>query len=331
MRAKTNLIIVFVFALLLLAVCPFFGPSLISWSDLHTNSMLEQIYFEMRLPRCFFAFLAGAGLSVGGLVFQALYRNYLASPFTLGVAAGASCGSALFMNLGLGFSWLGLSGNTYFSMLGALLTILPIYLLARSKPGTNSNEILLAGVVISLFCSSLVVFFQYISDFTQILRITRWLMGGFEVVGFETVYGLGIFVLLGSLLIFLSSRELDLFGLGDDLAASRGLDVGRVKARLFIGTSLMIGGVVSFCGPISSVGIMAPHLARYLVGFKHKVLVPATVALGGALVLLCDTFARSIIAPYEIPVGIITALIEGPFFLFLLLVKKNISLSSHNY
>ena len=312
-------------SILALLATPFWGSSFITLADLSVSapaSTLSEIFWSIRIPRTLFAFLAGAALALGGLVFQALFSNFLASPFTLGVASGAAFASALYYNLGLSFMIFGLSGSAVFGIAGALLTIIPIYAMTRSARGISSVEILLAGVVLSLFFSSLIVFMQFISDFAGILRITRWLMGGFEIVGFAPVWALLPFVLLGLLVVYYFAFELDLISAGEELAISRGLDAGRVKAALFLVTSLMVGGVVSFCGPISSVGIMAPHICRLLVGVNHRLLIPATFFAGGAFVVVCDTVARTIIAPYEIPVGVITALLEGPFFLWLLYMRK---------
>jgi len=308
-------------SLLLVAAAPFIGLVHVSIHDLlraEMNQTQSQIFWQIRFPRAVFAFLAGGGLAIAGLVFQALFSNFLASPFTLGVASGAAFGTALYFNLGISFSLLGIGGASYFGIVGALVTIIPIFLMTSRSRRVASNEILLAGVVLSLFFSSLILFFQYVSDFTGIMRITRWLMGGFEVVGFSAVFGLLPFVLFGLFLSWFYFFELNLFTLGDELAHSRGVNISKTRSILFLSLSLMVGGIVSFCGPISSVGIMAPHICRLSIGLDHRYLVPATFLGGGLLVLICDTFARTIIAPYEIPVGIITALLEGPFFLILL-------------
>jgi iron complex transport system permease protein len=178
---------------------------------------------------------------------------------------------------------------------------------------------LLAGVAVSFFFSSLILFLQYLSDFTQSFRILRWLMGGLEILGFDTVLNLLPLVLGGSAVLTLLRRELNLLTTGEDLALSRGVDVRRVKLVLFLVTSLMVGGVVAVCGPIGFVGMMAPHICRLLVGWDHAHLFPTTLLFGGTFLTFCDTLARTLIAPAEIPVGIITALLGGPFFIWLLL------------
>jgi iron complex transport system permease protein len=178
---------------------------------------------------------------------------------------------------------------------------------------------LLAGVAVSFFFSSLILFLQYLSDFSQSFRILRWLMGGLEILGYDSVFSLFPVVLSGVLILAILRHELDLLTTGDDLATSRGVAVKKVRAVLFLVTSLMVGGVVAVCGPIGFVGMMAPHICRLLTGWNHRHLLPATFLFGGAFLTLCDTFARTLIAPVEIPVGIVTALLGGPFFIWLLL------------
>lgn len=325
MQGRVRLCLLALGTVLLMSAVPFIGPIRISPSEVLgavADPVLYSIFWQVRVPRVLLAFLAGAGLSLGGLVLQALFSNFLASPFTLGVASGAAFGAALYFNLGLSIALFGINGVTIFAVVGAMATVAPIYFMSVSRRGFNSTEILLAGVVLSLFFSSLILFVQCISDFSGILRITRWLMGGFESPGYESVYGVFPFVILGAVVIGWFSVELNLLTLGDELAEARGLNARQVKALLFVVTSVMVGGVVAFCGPISSVGIMAPHICRILLGLDHRALVPAALLGGGVLVVVCDTIARTVISPYEIPVGVITALIEGPFFLWLLYRRR---------
>jgi iron complex transport system permease protein len=177
---------------------------------------------------------------------------------------------------------------------------------------------LLAGVAVGFLFSSLILFIQYLSDFAETFRMIRWLMGGLDVVGFEAVLRLAVFVLAGLVVVLLHADELNLLATGEDLAAARGVEVSRTKKVLFFATSLMVGGVVAVCGPIGFVGMMSPHICRLLVGPDHRRLAPVTLLFGGAFLLACDTLARTVIAPAEIPVGVITALLGGPFFLWLL-------------
>ena len=312
----------FLLALAVLLFAPSAGPKLLGPDAILLRpgaGMDGDIYWNIRVPRVLAAGLVGAALALAGMAFQAMFRNPLATPYTLGVSAGASLGAALYISLGLAFSVVGVSGVSLFALAGAGLSILLVYGLARAARGVSTATLLLAGVAVSFFFSSLILFLQYISDFTQSYRIVRWLMGELAVAGLKPVLDVLPFAVSGSAVILYLTHELNLLTLGDDVAASRGVAVERTKGALYFAASLMVGGVVAICGPIGFVGMMAPHICRLLVGADHKYLAPATLLFGAAFLTLCDTLARTIIAPAEIPVGVITAILGGPFFLWLLL------------
>jgi iron complex transport system permease protein len=267
--------------------------------------------------------VVGAPLAVSGMAFQAIFRNPLATPFTLGVASGASLGAAVYVRLGLAISVFGVSGVSVFAFAGAILSILLVYGLTRMKSGFSIGTMLLAGVALNFFFSSAILFTQYMSDFTHTFRILRWLMGGLEIMGYESVLNMAPFVISGTAIILFLAHELNLLMTGEELAISRGANVRRIKKVLFFATSLMVGGVVSICGPIGFVGMMVPHICRLLIGADHRYLTVATILFGGSFLTLCDMLARTLIAPAEMPVGIITALLGGPFFIWLLLGKSS--------
>jgi iron complex transport system permease protein len=322
MKKRTVFALLAVLASGAIVLGPFAGMQTIPLATaLHSlpGSVESRIFWEMRVPRVIVAFLAGSALAVSGMTFQALFRNPLATPFTLGVSSGAAFGAALAVVLGGSFSLLGLPGITLGSLIGALFSIAAVYGFARIRRGFSTAVMLLAGVAMSFLFSSMILFLQYLSDFTQSFRIVRWLMGGIETVGTGTALMLAPFVVIGVGIILFHSDELNLVSAGEDIAASRGVNLARVKTVLFLAVSLMVGGVVSVCGPIGFVGMMSPHIVRLLVGANHRAVGPATVLFGGAFLVLCDTLARTVIAPAEIPVGVITALLGGPFFLWLLL------------
>lgn len=309
-------------AVIVVVGAPFFGTHDIAFEAVFRSADTDtdaRIFWDIRVPRVIAAFLVGAALAVSGMAFQAMFRNPLATPFTLGVSSGASFGAALFFRLGLGFSIAGISGVSLFAFLGAITSVLLVYGLTRMRRGFSVASMLLAGVAISLFFSSLILFLQYISDFTHSFRILRWLMGGMKIAGFDTVFNLLPFVVTGSAIVLWLTHELNLMMTGDDMATSRGVNVKRTRTLLFFATSLMVGSVVAVCGPIGFVGMMAPHICRLMVGSNHRILMPASFLFGGFFLVLCDTFARTLVAPAEIPVGVITALLGGPFFLWLLL------------
>jgi len=316
------LLIIFLFAFAVLMLAPFLGMETISLKTIFLSGgeqVKVDIFWKIRLPRIVTAFLAGAALAISGMAFQAMFRNPLATPFTLGVSSGAAFGAAMYVKIGVFFSILGISGQSIFSFVGAIAAIILVYGITRVKKGFSTTTMLVAGVAINFFFSSLIMFIQYMSDFANSFRIIRWLMGGFEIVGFSPVLTILPFVVIGSGVVFLLTNELNLLTLGEDIALSRGGDVKKIKLALFFATSLMVGGIVSVCGPIGFVGMMAPHICRLLIGPDHRYLTPVSFLFGGAFLVFCDTLARMLIAPAEIPVGVITALLGGPFFLWLLL------------
>jgi len=278
-----------------------------------------EIFWRIRIPRVLAAWLAGAGLAAAGMAFQALFRNSLATPFTLGVASGAALGAALSIRFGVALSFAGISSTPLWAFAGASASIILVYGITRARRGMNTPTMLLAGVAVSFFFSSLNLFTQYLSDFTHTFRIIRWLMGGVQVSGYRSILEMLPLVMIGLGITLWLTRELDILTTGEEMAAGRGVDVVRTRNLLFFSASLMVGGVVAVCGPIGFVGLMVPHICRFLVGPGHRYLAPASILAGGTFLTLCDTFARTIIAPAEIPVGVITALLGGPFFLVLLI------------
>jgi iron complex transport system permease protein len=283
--------------------------------------MGREILMKLRIPRVLTAFLAGIALASSGMIFQALFRNPLATPDTLGVSGGAALGASLWMRLGSPLLFVGVAGTSIAGFFGAIGTVLLVYGLARVKSGFSSATLLLAGVAVNLFFSSLILLMQYFSDPGETFRMIRWLMGGFSVVGFATPVNLAVFTAIGLLIAALLTREMNLLLIGEELANARGVQVARTKKLLFFSASLMTGAAVAFCGPIAFVGLMVPHLCRQLIGSDHRKLFPAVILLGGAFMVICDGLARTLLAPVEMPAGLITSLLGGPFFLWLLLRK----------
>ncbi len=323
---KTLLALFAILSLGVLAITPFVGIETISFSSIINSSstnLQSDIFWKIRFPRILIAFISGSALAISGMVFQSMFRNALATPFTLGVSSGAAFGAALYVKLGLVFSLLGIAGQTIFAFVGALFSIALVYLLSKIKQGFSVGTMLLAGVAINFFFSSFIMFIQFISDFTQSFSIIRWLMGGFEIIGYSDIYNILPFILIGTVIVILLSTELNLLTLGDDIAISRGVNVSRIKNILFFATSMMVSGVISVVGPIGFVGMMVPHISRLIIGANHRYLVILNIILGGTFLVLCDTISRVIIAPAEIPVGVITALLGGPFFIWLLIKSSN--------
>ena len=313
-------------ALVLLAALPFAGMSLISLGaiiDSAVSPIDYRIFWGLRVPRLLTAYAAGGALAVSGMVFQAMFRNSLATPFNLGIASGASLGAALYLQLGLAFTVFGFAGVSLCAFLGAILTTTLVYGITRLKRGFSVTTMLLAGVCLNFFFTSIIMFLQYISDFTGSFRIVRWLMGSLDVNGFGPFFNLLPFVVLGFLVILYLSNDINVLATGEELALSRGVSVTRTKSALFFTTSILVGAVVAVCGPIGFVGMMAPHICRLIIGNDHRYLTPASFLFGGFFLAMCDTVARMVIAPAELPVGVITALLGCPFFLWLLLTNKH--------
>lgn len=294
------------------------GPRGAMSSLLPQDPIEARILREVRLPRVSLGFLAGAALATAGMAFQALFRNPLATPYTLGVSAGASLGAAIYVHLGIMANIAGIPGHAFAALAGALVAIALVYAVARGTAGFSSSTLLLAGVAISFLFTSVILAIQYIGDVTTSFRIGRWLLGGLEVVGFLPVIHVLPFAVVGIAILLAISRDLDLLVVGEESAASRGVSVTTVKKLIFAAASLMVGGVVATCGPIGFVGLVVPHIGRLVLGPKHRTLAPFSVLAGGTFLVACDAVGRTVVAPIEIPVGIITALIGGPFFLAML-------------
>jgi ABC-type Fe3+-siderophore transport system permease subunit len=282
-----------------------------------------QILFIARLPRTLAGALVGAALASAGVVFQGLLRNPLATPFTLGVSAGAALGAMLAITFNWSMAALGMSTVSLASFVGALGAVAIVYGLARARhSGLSTDVLLLAGVTMNAFFSALILFVQYFADFAETYRTLRWLMGDLDVSSYEPLVTAAPLILAAFVVFAWLARPLNVLSLGPDGAASRGVDVARVQRSAFLSGSLVTGAAVSVAGPIGFVGIIIPHLVRLMVGSDHRVVLPASALFGAAFLVACDLLARTLLSPLELPVGVITALIGGPFFLWLL-VKKS--------
>ena len=285
----------------------------------------SEIYW-LRFHRTALALIAGGGLALAGLVFQAMFRNPLATPYTLGVASGAAFGAAVCLQttfrLGLP-SLIGIIPTVSLgAFLGASLAMGVVLALSRYRD-TSTEQMLLAGVAVNFFFSSLIILLQYLSAPHDAFQILRWTMGGVQdATAFADWIRLLPIVLILMLFLVFQSRTMNVFVTGNDRAKSLGVNVGQFQTVLFIATSLVVGAIVSVTGPIGFVGLLVPHVTRLLVGPDHRLLIVSTFFLGAVFLAVCDTTGRWISHPAEFPVGIITSLLGGPFFLWLLLRKK---------
>ncbi len=305
---------------------PFIGSTPIQFSRVFSGSVPfadnvdAQIFFLARLPRALAAALVGGTLAAAGVVFQGLLRNALATPYTLGVSAGASLGAMVAITFGAG--WV-MGGVASASLAGAFLAVGIVYMLASARHrGLSTTVLLLAGVTLNAFFSALILFVQHVSDFAQTYRALRWLMGDLDVAGYAPIVSALPLVGIAFAAFAWLARPLNLISVSAEAAATRGVNVLRAQRVAFFSASLATGAAVSVGGPIGFVGIIVPHLVRLLVGADNRLVLPASTFFGAAFLVGCDVISRVVFAPVELPVGIITAVIGGPFFLWLLITRR---------
>ncbi len=278
-----------------------------------------QIFFLARLPRVLAGVLVGGSLAAAGTVTQALFRNPLAVPEMLGVSAGAALGAILAITAGWSFALGPLTPVPLASLAGALVAVSLIYLLASApRRALSTAVLLLAGVTLNAFISAAILFVQYMSDFTQTMQAIRWLIGDLDVGSYAPIVAALPLVGVAFAVFAVLAARLNLLTLGPDAAAARGVNVATTQRLAFFSASLATSAAVALAGPIAFIGIIVPHLVRLIVGADHRVVLPASALFGAAFLVACDVVARTVLAPIELPVGIITALVGGPFFLWLL-------------
>jgi len=311
-----------------LVIAPLVGPTSIDlrrafdFSIPFTDNVDAQIFFVARLPRTLAGACVGALFASAGVVFQGLLRNPLATPFTLGVSTGAALGAVLAITFNWSVSLIGISAVPVAAFVGSLVAVGIVYALAQARHrGLSTTVLLLAGVTMNAFFSAMILFVQYFASFADTYRTLRWLMGDLDVSSYQPILAALPTTMVAFAVFGWLARPLNLLSLGADSAESRGLDVTRAQRAAFFSASLATGAAVSIGGPIGFVGIIIPHLVRLLVGPDHRLVLPAAALFGAAFLVGCDLVARTILAPVELPVGIITALIGGPFFLWLLIRK----------
>lgn len=281
-----------------------------------------QIFFVARLPRTLAGALVGAALAAAGVVFQGLLRNPLATPFTLGVSAGAALGAMLVITTGWTFGLSGVPAIPVASFAGAIGAVTIVYALARARHGgLSTNVLLLAGVTLNAFFSALILFVQFFADYADLYRMLRWLVGDLDVASYQPILSAAPLLAVAFIVFAWLARPLNLLSLGPDGAETRGIDVRRAQRAAFFSASLATGAAVSVAGPIGFIGIIIPHLVRLIVGSDHRVVLPSSALFGAAFLVGCDVVARTLMPPVEVPVGVITAILGGPFFLWLLVRK----------
>ena len=281
------------------------------------------ILFQLRVPRVLMGFLVGGALASVGVTLQALLRNALADPYVLGVSSGAALGAAIAMLLGIGATSILLPMLPLWGFAGGLIALALIYRMAQSHGRLPIHSLLLAGVILNAVLTAMIMFITSIMDPARSAGLMAWLMGSLTAPGWIGLIGIALYVMAGIMCLLYYAPVLNVLTQGEDTARSLGIDTEQTKKRLYALTALLTGAVVSVSGMIGFVGMVIPHVVRMAIGSDHRLLMPASALVGGMFLVVSDTIARTAFAPAEIPVGIVTALAGGPFFLYLLLWRKD--------
>ncbi len=287
------------------------------------SSAAGVILVHVRLPRVFLGFVVGSCLAAVGVALQALLRNPLADPYVLGVSSGAALGAAIAVLFGIGSTVLAASVLPVCGFAGGLVALLLVYRMAATYERLPIHSLLLAGVILNAIFSALIMFITSIMEPNRSFGMMAWLMGTLTAPELSTLLMLSIYLTGGMVLLFAQTRALNVMALGEEAARSLGVDTERAKRVIFILSALMTGAVVSVSGMIGFVGMVIPHAVRLMIGADHRLLLPAAALIGGTFLMAADTLARTLWSPAEIPVGIITALAGGPFFVYLLVWRKD--------
>lgn len=316
-------------SLLLLLVCIFLGAALLGsqrlplasavcslagGSNCGLSSQETAILFDLRLPRIFLAGAVGICLATAGAGYQALLRNPLAEPYLLGVSNGAAVGTMVALVFFAGHEW----SRPVMAFAGALAATFIVYRLARGRAGATPERLILAGVIVTTFLSSAIVFITTMMDATRIRSFTFWLLGDLSGTTGSLLIVTFVAAAIGVAVLALNARSLNLMMLGERDAFDLGVEVARVRITVFVAASLVVGASVASSGSVGYVGLVVPHLVRLSFGSDNRIVIVASALAGAAFVIVADTIARTIIAPRELPVGAITALIGAPLFVYLL-------------
>jgi iron complex transport system permease protein len=326
-----RLVLLAVAAVLIVGLSSLFGNTPLDWSEVFGTGGQDRtgatnVFWTLRVPRALLAACAGAGLALSGVVLQALFRNPLATPYTLGIASGASLAAAIGFLLNLGGYWLGLPILSLLAFAGAITAMSFVYLMARLRAGRDMTRLLLAGVCIAYMCSAGVLLITFLAGAAVTNDIVVWMIGSLATLRPAAVGEIAIVLVPALALAVYAHRALDLLSMSDELAASRGVAVGPTVWGCFLLVGLLTAVIVANCGPIGFVGLMVPHIARALLGLRALPLILGSALIGAAFLATCDAIARSL-SVYELPVGVITNMLGAVFF-FYLLATRDVSYSA---
>ncbi len=328
MKIKNKIILSSIVLILVLLIVVFIsfiaGPVDIPFNKIISEGIDSFPIARLRLYRILLAIIVGMSLSVSGVIFQGILRNPLAEPYLLGVSSGAGFAAVLSLTLGLGGLTFGFELLPVVAFVGGFLTVVLVYNLARVGEKVPVQTLLLAGVVVGAVFSSLIMFLVSVSRMNQLHSIIWWLLGSLEVVDKNQLIAVSIITISGIVFSMLYTRELNILTLGDEPALNLGVNVNKIKKIFFLIGSLLAASVVAVCGIIGFVGLIIPHIMRLIVGPDHRILIPVSALSGAVFLVACDILARNLLAPAELPIGVITAFLGGPFFIFLLRKKRRI-------
>jgi iron complex transport system permease protein len=310
-----NLALVFSFFIIIIA--PFFGQVDISYKHIFDNNTMDyQVFWDIRFPRVILAFLVGGVLSLSGLIFQSVFRNPMSTPFTLGVASGATLFTAI--GIVLGFA----SYISLFAFIGSLLTIVLLFVLASRFRQSDTSSLLLVGIALSFFYSACLMVLFFISDLSESYEIVRFTMGSLDIVGFDNIY----FTLFSALMILLVvsffKNDLKLILVSYEFAQLKGCDVKKTNYTLLFTVSIAVGICVSITGPIGFIGLIVPHILKTIYKQSSDKLVTVIFFYGGVFLVFCDMIARNIGTNSDVPIGVVTSFLGAPFFIYLIIRRK---------
>jgi iron complex transport system permease protein len=289
---------------------------------LNVSSLSSTIFYDLRIPRVIFGFFAGGILAISGLIFQTLFRNALMTPYTLGISSGAVLGAGIAIKLGLSTLAFGIAAVSIFGFVGALLTVFLLLYLAQFLRQTQQTSLLLLGIALSLFYTSLLMIIFYLGSAMQNDMLMRFTMGSLSIIGWKYPLILSGAAFILFFFSYLYRFELQLLSISEEQAQLKGVDTKKTTLLLLIVSSLAIGVLVSISGPIGFVGLIVPHMVERLYPETISKRIIKTTIFGGLFLVMCDTISRAIQTQSELPIGIITALIGGPFFIYLIIKAK---------
>jgi iron complex transport system permease protein len=323
-RGRLGSAIVLFFLLLAIAtvIALSSGYESIGWSELRNDETARTIFFRIRLPRVVLGALVGGSLASIGAALQALFRNPLAEPFTLGVSGGGALGASIAIAFGFGASVAGVPVVFVAAFLGSMVFVMIVYRLASAGSVVMPGALLLAGVVLNLIAGAGVLMIQFVADYTRALQILRWMVGSLDVVGMDLIWRMLVFVIPGLVLLAFTIKDLHLVAMDEETAQALGVDVRRTEKIVYIASSLVVGVTVAVAGPIGFVGLIVPHAVRLVFGEDLRIVIPCSMLLGASFLVLADTLARTLLGASELPVGAVTALVGGPLFLVMLARKR---------